>query len=134
WRPDRGRGAGPRRRANGHPAAHRQAAAARDDPPDLQREAAAGGGAAAAAVRRAAAAAPGDAAPAGPRGGAVGRRAGSPAPPAMIWDVAICGGGPAGLAAAIHSARAGFSTVVLERAPGPPDKACGEGLMPRGLE
>jgi len=52
----------------------------------------------------------------------------------MIWDVAICGGGPAGLAAAIHSARAGFSTVVLERAPGPPDKACGEGLMPRGLE
>ena len=52
----------------------------------------------------------------------------------MIWDVAICGGGPAGLAAAIHCARAGFSTVVLERAPGAPDKACGEGLMPRGLE
>ena len=52
----------------------------------------------------------------------------------MIWDVAICGGGPAGLAAAIHSARAGFSTVVLERSAGPPDKACGEGLMPRGLE
>ena len=52
----------------------------------------------------------------------------------MIWDVAICGGGPAGLAAAIHCARAGFSTVVLERTPGPPDKACGEGLMPRGLE
>jgi flavin-dependent dehydrogenase len=52
----------------------------------------------------------------------------------MIWDVAICGGGPAGLAAAIHSARAGFSTVVLERAPDAPDKACGEGLMPHGLE
>jgi len=52
----------------------------------------------------------------------------------MIWDVAICGGGPAGLAAAVHAARAGFSTVVLERTPGVPDKACGEGLMPRGLE
>lgn len=52
----------------------------------------------------------------------------------MIWDVAICGGGPAGLAAAVHAARAGFSTVVLERSAGAPDKACGEGLMPRGLE
>jgi len=52
----------------------------------------------------------------------------------MIWDVAICGGGPAGLAAAVHAARAGFSTLVLERTPGAPDKACGEGLMPRGLE
>ncbi len=52
----------------------------------------------------------------------------------MIWDVAICGGGPAGLAAAVHAARAGFSTLVLERTPGVPDKACGEGLMPRGLE
>ncbi|HEX9604316.1 MAG TPA: FAD-dependent oxidoreductase, partial [Myxococcales bacterium] len=49
----------------------------------------------------------------------------------MIWDVAICGGGPAGLAAAVHAARAGFSTLVLERTPGVPDKACGEGLMPR---
>ncbi len=52
----------------------------------------------------------------------------------MIWDVAICGGGPAGLAAAVHAASAGFSTLVLERTPGVPDKACGEGLMPRGLE
>ena len=52
----------------------------------------------------------------------------------MIWDVAICGGGPAGLAAAVHAARAGFSTLVLERTPGAADKACGEGLMPRGLE
>ena len=51
----------------------------------------------------------------------------------MIWDVAICGGGPAGLAAALHAAAAGFSTVVLERSAGAPDKACGEGLMPRGL-
>ena len=49
----------------------------------------------------------------------------------MTWDVAICGGGPAGLAAAIHAAQRGFSTVVLERSAPPPDKACGEGLMPR---
>ena len=51
----------------------------------------------------------------------------------MIWDVAICGGGPAGLATAIRAAEAGFATVLYERAAGVPDKACGEGLMPRGL-
>jgi flavin-dependent dehydrogenase len=50
----------------------------------------------------------------------------------MIWDLAICGGGPAGLAVAIRAARAGFSAVVLERSAAP-DKACGEGLMPRGV-
>jgi menaquinone-9 beta-reductase len=51
----------------------------------------------------------------------------------MIWDVAICGGGPAGLAAAIHAATRGFSTIVMERSAPPQDKACGEGLMPRSL-
>ena len=49
----------------------------------------------------------------------------------MTWDVAICGGGPAGLAAAIQAAGRGFTTIVLERSAPPPDKACGEGLMPR---
>ena len=48
-------------------------------------------------------------------------------------DLAIVGGGPAGLATAIRAAQAGFSAVVLERAPGIPDKACGEGLMPAGV-
>lgn len=52
----------------------------------------------------------------------------------MTWDVAICGGGPAGLAAAIHAAKRGFTTVVLERSAPPPDKACGEGLMPRTVD
>ena len=52
----------------------------------------------------------------------------------MTWDLAICGGGPAGLAAAIHAAKRGFSTVVLERSAPPPDKACGEGLMPRTVD
>jgi flavin-dependent dehydrogenase len=49
-----------------------------------------------------------------------------------VIDVVIAGGGPAGLAAAIRSAQKGFHTVCFERQPGPPDKACGEGLMPAG--
>jgi menaquinone-9 beta-reductase len=48
-------------------------------------------------------------------------------------DVAIAGGGPAGLAAGIHAARAGLSVAVFEREELPRDKACGEGLMPPGL-
>jgi len=48
-------------------------------------------------------------------------------------DVAIVGGGPAGLAVAIHAARRGFSTVVFDRQALPADKACGEGLTPPGL-
>ncbi|HEY0883230.1 MAG TPA: FAD-dependent oxidoreductase, partial [Archangium sp.] len=48
-------------------------------------------------------------------------------------DVAIIGGGPAGLATAIGAASRGLSVEVFERRPGPVDKACGEGLMPAGL-
>ncbi|OJH40191.1 NAD(P)/FAD-dependent oxidoreductase [Cystobacter ferrugineus] len=48
-------------------------------------------------------------------------------------DVAIVGGGPAGLAVAIHAARRGISTLLFERQGLPRDKACGEGLMPAGL-
>ncbi|HQT95001.1 MAG TPA: FAD-dependent monooxygenase [Thermoanaerobaculaceae bacterium] len=48
-------------------------------------------------------------------------------------DVAVVGAGPAGLATAIAAARAGLATVVCERAAAPPDKACGEGLMPAGV-
>lgn len=47
-------------------------------------------------------------------------------------DVAIVGGGPAGLATAVEAARRGLSVEVFERAAQLPDKACGEGLMPRG--
>ena len=52
----------------------------------------------------------------------------------MERDVAIAGAGPAGLALAIHCARRGLGTVVLERGALPRDKACGEGLMPRGVK
>lgn len=48
-------------------------------------------------------------------------------------DVAVVGGGPAGLAVAIAAARRGFSAVVVERSPLPVDKACGEGLLPGGV-
>jgi menaquinone-9 beta-reductase len=49
-------------------------------------------------------------------------------------DVVVVGGGPAGLAVAIAAATRGLDTVVLERSATPVDKACGEGLMPSGLE
>ncbi|MEU7900662.1 NAD(P)/FAD-dependent oxidoreductase [Nonomuraea sp. NPDC049152] len=48
-------------------------------------------------------------------------------------DIIVAGGGPAGLATAIHAALAGMSVVVVEPRAAPVDKACGEGLMPGGV-
>jgi len=48
-------------------------------------------------------------------------------------DVAVVGGGPAGLAVAALAARQGLSVTLLEREPLPHDKACGEGVMRPGL-
>lgn len=48
-------------------------------------------------------------------------------------DVAIVGGGPIGLAAAIEARLAGLTVVVIEQRGGIIDKACGEGLMPGAL-
>ncbi|MDN3250408.1 NAD(P)/FAD-dependent oxidoreductase [Streptomyces mutabilis] len=45
-------------------------------------------------------------------------------------DLLVVGGGPAGLATALHAARAGLDTIVAEPRQAPVDKACGEGLMP----
>lgn len=48
-------------------------------------------------------------------------------------DLLVVGGGPAGLATALHARAQGLSVVVAEPREGPIDKACGEGLMPGGL-
>jgi len=48
--------------------------------------------------------------------------------------MAIVGGGPAGLATAIFAAQNGLSTVVCEKGKLPLDKACGGGIMPRGVD
>ena len=48
-------------------------------------------------------------------------------------DLLIAGGGPGGLAAALHARRQGLSVIVAEPRENPIDKACGEGLMPGGL-
>ncbi len=49
-------------------------------------------------------------------------------------DLLVAGGGPVGLAVALHAARAGLDVAVLEPRTGPVDKACGEGLMPGALD
>ena len=54
--------------------------------------------------------------------------------PVYDADVLIVGAGPAGLAAAITFGRHGLKVVVCERGELPRDKACGEGIMPTGVE
>ncbi|MBF9072711.1 NAD(P)/FAD-dependent oxidoreductase [Streptacidiphilus fuscans] len=49
-------------------------------------------------------------------------------------DLLVVGGGPAGLATAIHAAQAGLDVAVVEPRATPIDKACGEGLMPHGAQ
>ena len=50
-----------------------------------------------------------------------------------VWDVAVVGGGPAGLSAACAAASAGARTIVLERAEHPRYKTCGGGLLGTSL-
>jgi menaquinone-9 beta-reductase len=51
-----------------------------------------------------------------------------------LWDLVVVGGGPAGLAVAIVAAEQGLSVIVVERREFPPDKACGEGVLPPGVK
>jgi len=48
-------------------------------------------------------------------------------------DVVVVGAGPAGSAAAAWAARAGRDVLVIDAAPFPRDKACGDGLTPRAV-
>jgi flavin-dependent dehydrogenase len=48
-------------------------------------------------------------------------------------DLLVVGGGPGGLATALHARAQGLSVIVAEPRESPIDKACGEGLMPGGL-
>lgn len=49
-------------------------------------------------------------------------------------DVVVAGAGPAGLAAAAYAALAGMRVLVCDPHHGNIDKACGEGIMPGGVE
>ncbi len=51
----------------------------------------------------------------------------------MAVDLVVAGGGPAGLATALHAVAAGMTVVVREPREGVVDKACGEGVMPGGV-
>ncbi|NOZ74446.1 MAG: geranylgeranyl reductase family protein [FCB group bacterium] len=48
----------------------------------------------------------------------------------MEYDVIIVGAGPAGTAAAIVLARTGKSVLIVDSAPFPREKACGDGILP----
>ena len=50
------------------------------------------------------------------------------------FDVLVVGAGPAGSIAALVLARAGASVALLDKAPFPRDKACGDFVGPRGLQ
>jgi geranylgeranyl reductase family protein len=51
----------------------------------------------------------------------------------MHVDVAVVGGGPAGVAAAIELSRAGRSVAIIDKATFPRDKCCGDGLTSGAL-
>ena len=56
------------------------------------------------------------------------------ATPADSRDLVVVGGGPTGLAVAINARLAGLDVTVLDQRRPPIDVACGEGVMPEGVE
>ncbi len=53
---------------------------------------------------------------------------------AIGYDLVIAGAGPVGLATAIRARLAGLTAIVVEARRNPQEKACGEGVMPRGRD
>ncbi len=51
----------------------------------------------------------------------------------MRYDLIVVGGGPAGLATAIAASLKGLRVKVIDARKPPIDKACGEGILPRGV-
>ena len=49
-------------------------------------------------------------------------------------DVLVIGAGPGGSAAAFHLASHGLDVLMVERSSFPREKACGDGLTPRGVK
>lgn len=49
------------------------------------------------------------------------------------FDVLIIGAGPSGASAAVHAARAGLQTLLIDASSFPRDKTCGDGLTPRAI-
>jgi flavin-dependent dehydrogenase len=52
----------------------------------------------------------------------------------VTWDAVVVGGGPAGSATALELGRRGLRVALVEKAHHPRAKACGEGLLPQGVE
>jgi flavin-dependent dehydrogenase len=50
------------------------------------------------------------------------------------WDAVVVGGGPAGSATALELGRRGLRVALVEKARHPRPKACGEGLLPQGVD
>jgi geranylgeranyl reductase family protein len=51
----------------------------------------------------------------------------------ILWDVLVIGAGPAGAICAVHLARSGHRVLLMDKAPFPREKPCGDGMLPGTL-